>query len=122
MIVDMVRNDIGRIAVTGTVDVPHLFTVEQYPSVWQMTSTVRARTRESLVRIFQALFPPASITGVPKRRAMEIISEVEGSPRRVYTGAIGFMAPRRRSVQRDHPHAAHEPDEPSRGIRGRWRG
>lgn len=97
MIVDMVRNDLGRIAVTGTVHVPHLFTVEKYPSVWQMTSTVRARTREPLVRIFQALFPPASITGVPKRRAMEIISEVESTPRRVYTGAIGFVAPRRRA-------------------------
>src|SRR3982074_1638633 len=72
-VVGLVRNDLGRIAETGTVHVPQLFTIERYPTVWQMTSTVRARTRESLERIFQALFPPASITGVPKRRAMEII-------------------------------------------------
>jgi para-aminobenzoate synthetase/4-amino-4-deoxychorismate lyase len=97
MIVDMVRNDLGRVAMTGSVHVPQLFTVEKYPTVWQMTSTVRARTGEPLDRIFQALFPPASITGVPKRRAMEIISEIETTPRRVYTGAIGFAAPGRRA-------------------------
>ncbi len=97
MILDMVRNDLGRVAMTGTVHVPEVFTVEKYPTVWQMTSTVRAKTREPLERIFQALFPPASITGVPKRRAMEIISEIETTPRRVYTGAIGFVAPGRRA-------------------------
>jgi para-aminobenzoate synthetase / 4-amino-4-deoxychorismate lyase len=97
MIVDMMRNDMSRIAVIGTVHVPHLFSIEKYPTVWQMTSTVWARTREPLMRIFQALFPPASVTGVPKRRATEIISEVETSPRRVYTGAIGYVAPGRRA-------------------------
>ena len=97
MIVDMVRNDLGRIAEAGSVQVPSLFQVQQFPSVWQMTSTVRAQTRASLVQILQATFPPASITGAPKRRAMEIIAELESSPRQVYTGAIGFVAPGRRA-------------------------
>ncbi len=97
MIVDMVRNDLGRVAATGTVHVPQLFTVERYPTVWQMTSTVSAQTTQPLDRIFQALFPPASITGVPKRRAMEVIAEAETTPRRVYTGAIGYAAPGRRA-------------------------
>ncbi len=97
MIVDMVRNDLGRIADTGSVRVPALFSVERYPSVWQMTSTVEADTGASLTRIFQACFPPASITGAPKRRTMEIIAALESSPRRVYTGAAGFLAPGRRA-------------------------
>ena len=93
MIADMVRNDLGRIAVCGTVHVPARFTVEKYPTVWQMTSTVCAETHASLEEILRALFPSASITGAPKRRAMEIIAELESSPRRLYTGAIGFAAP-----------------------------
>jgi para-aminobenzoate synthetase / 4-amino-4-deoxychorismate lyase len=97
MIVDMVRNDLGRIARIGSVSVPALFAVEQYPTVWQMVSTVQAQTDASLARIFQALFPPASITGAPKRRTMEIIVDLESSPRRIYTGAIGFVAPGRRA-------------------------
>ena len=97
MIVDMVRNDLGRVAAIGTVHVPELFSVERYPTVWQMTSTVRAQTREPLHRIFQGLFPPASVVGVPRRRAMEIIAELETTPRRVYTGAIGYVAPGRRA-------------------------
>jgi para-aminobenzoate synthetase/4-amino-4-deoxychorismate lyase len=97
MIVDMVRNDLGRVARTGSVAVPALFTVERYPTVWQMTSTVRARTQAPLEGIFGGLFPPASIVGVPKRRAMEIISELEDGPRRAYTGAIGYAAPGRRA-------------------------
>jgi len=97
MIVDMVRNDLGRVALPNSVDVPRLFDVEKYPSVWQMTSTVRARTREPLARILAATFPPASITGAPKRRTMEIIAQLESSPRRIYTGTIGFVAPNRRA-------------------------
>ncbi len=97
MIVDMMRNDLGRVAETGSVHVPALFDVERYPTVWQMTSTVSARTRATLDRILQATFPPASITGAPKRRAMEIIAELETSPRHVYTGTIGFIAPGRRA-------------------------
>lgn len=97
MIVDMVRNDLGRIARPGTVAVPRLFEVERYPTVWQMTSTVTAETTASLVDIFRALFPPASITGAPKRRTMQIIDELESTPRRIYTGAIGWIAPRRQA-------------------------
>jgi len=97
MIVDMVRHELGRIAHWGSVQVASLFDVEKYPSVWQMTSTVRAQTHEPLDRILQAMFPPASVTGAPKRRTMEIIAELESSPRRIYTGTIGFAAPGRRA-------------------------
>jgi para-aminobenzoate synthetase/4-amino-4-deoxychorismate lyase len=97
MIVDMVRNDIGKIADIGSVCVPSLFAVERHPTVWQMTSTVAAKTSASLDQIFGSLFPPASVTGAPKARATEIIAELESSPRRIYTGAIGFAEPGRRS-------------------------
>ena len=97
MIVDMVRNDLGRVARPGSVQVPDLFTIEKYPAVWQMTSTVRARTSEPLGRMLQATFPPASITGAPKRRTMEIIASLETTPRRIYTGTIGYLAPGRRA-------------------------
>ena len=93
MIVDMVRNDSGRIADAGTVTVPRLYDVEQYPTVWQMTSTVECRTAAGLSEALRALFPPASITGAPKVRTMQIISELETTPRRIYTGSIGFIAP-----------------------------
>lgn len=95
MIVDMVRNDMGRIARIGSVRVPHLFQVEKYPTVWQMTSTVQAETNASFFEILQALFPAASITGAPKIRTMQIIAALESSPRRVYTGAFGCLAPGR---------------------------
>ena len=97
MIVDMVRNDLGRIALTGSVQASSLFSVEKYPTVWQMTSTVRARTQAPLDQILTALFPAASVTGAPKRRTMEIIAELETAPRRIYTGAIGFVFPERRA-------------------------
>ena len=95
MIVDLLRNDIGRIAVTGSVKVPALFQVTRYSSVLQMTSTVQARLRgdANLADIFQALYPCGSITGAPKRRTMEIIAELEGAPRGIYTGAIGWFDP-----------------------------
>ncbi len=96
MIVDMVRNDLGQIADIGSVTVPVLFETEKYPTVWQMTSTVTAKTDAGLSEIITALFPPASITGAPKKRTMEIISEIEPSPRRIYTGAIGYIAPKRK--------------------------
>jgi para-aminobenzoate synthetase / 4-amino-4-deoxychorismate lyase len=95
MIVDMVRNDIGRIAETGSVKVSDLLVVEKYPTVWQMVSTVTGKTDASLSEILGALFPPASITGAPKARTMEIIRELETSPRKVYTGGIGFVTPDR---------------------------
>jgi para-aminobenzoate synthetase/4-amino-4-deoxychorismate lyase len=96
MIVDLVRNDLGRIAQTGSVSVEELFSVERYPTLWQMTSTVSAELRRevSFHDIFRALFPCGSITGAPKVRAMQLIAELEGAPRGVYTGAIGFFSPR----------------------------
>ena len=97
MIVDMVRNDMGRVAEAGSVSTPRLFTLEKYPTLWQMTSTVRARTHASVAEIVAALFPAASITGAPKNSAMRIVAEVESSPRRAYTGTIGFIAPGRRA-------------------------
>jgi para-aminobenzoate synthetase/4-amino-4-deoxychorismate lyase len=95
MIVDMVRNDIGRVACAGTVRVVHPFRIEKYPTLWQMTSTVTGLTGEGLPAIFRALFPAASITGAPKCSTMGIITRLETSPRRLYTGAIGFIAPDR---------------------------
>jgi len=96
MIVDMVRNDLTKIAVPGTVEVPTMFEIEKYDTVWQMTSTVRAETSALLSRIFQAIFPPASCTGAPKVRTTQIIAELETTPRRIYTGSMGFMLPGRR--------------------------
>ncbi|MFQ6018939.1 MAG: aminodeoxychorismate synthase component I [Kiloniellaceae bacterium] len=97
MIVDLLRNDLGRVARTGTVEAPELFTVETYPTVHQMTSSVTARLRPGVgvADLIRALFPCGSITGAPKVRAMEIIRELETAPRGVYTGAIGMVAPNR---------------------------
>lgn len=91
MIVDMIRNDMGRIAEVGTVRVPRLFTIERYPTVLQMTSDVTAETDASDEEVMAALFPCASITGTPKVSAMSIIAEIERSPRGVYTGTIGTV-------------------------------
>jgi para-aminobenzoate synthetase/4-amino-4-deoxychorismate lyase len=93
MIVDMIRNDLGRIAEVGSVEVPELFAIERYPNVWQMTSLVTARTSASLAEIFAALHPSASVTGAPKRRTMEILRELEDAPRGIYTGAVGHVWP-----------------------------
>ncbi len=97
MIVDMIRNDLGRIAELGSIRVHELFQVERYPTLWQMTSTVTARTRATLTEIFSALFPCASITGAPKVSTMQIISELESTPRGIYTGSIGYLAPGRKA-------------------------
>jgi para-aminobenzoate synthetase / 4-amino-4-deoxychorismate lyase len=97
MIVDMIRNDLGRIAEIGTVQVPELFTIEKYPTLFQMTSTVQAKTNASLDEIFSALFPCASITGAPKVSTMNIIAELETTPRRIYTGSIGYISPNRKA-------------------------
>ncbi|MBM4427144.1 MAG: aminodeoxychorismate synthase component I, partial [Chloroflexi bacterium] len=97
MIVDMIRNDIGRIAEIGSVHVPELFTIEKYPTLFQMTSTVRAKTKASVTEIFSALFPCASITGAPKISTMNIIAELETNPRRIYCGSIGYIAPNRKA-------------------------
>ncbi len=93
MIVDMIRNDLGRIADFGSVRVPVMFEVERHPTLWQMTSTVTARCSRPLTEIMTALFPCASITGAPKVRTSGIIAELESAPRRIYTGSIGFIAP-----------------------------
>jgi len=95
MIVDLLRNDAGRIAQTGSVRVERMFEVERYPTVHQMTSTIRARTRPDvgLTDVFRALFPCGSIIGAPKVRTSQIIARMEGGPRGVYTGAIGFVSP-----------------------------
>lgn len=95
MIVDMVRNDSGRIAEIGTVRVDSLFDTERLDTCWQMTSTVKARTQATLPEIFSALFPSASVTGAPKVRTMQIIRELEASSRGVYCGAIGTVGPGR---------------------------
>jgi para-aminobenzoate synthetase/4-amino-4-deoxychorismate lyase len=116
MIVDMIRNDIGRIAEAGSVETVSRFDVEKYPTVWQLTSTIQGKLsqsregaknekvlfgklgdsaplRENFTDVMLALFPCASITGAPKAKTMEIIRSLEKSPRGVYTGAIGFIAP-----------------------------
>jgi para-aminobenzoate synthetase/4-amino-4-deoxychorismate lyase len=95
MIVDLLRNDLGRVAQTGSVTVPKLFEVTRFGAVLQMTSTVQAQLREDvgLAEIFSALYPCGSITGAPKRRTMEIIDELEPDPRGIYTGAIGWFDP-----------------------------
>ena len=95
MVVDLLRNDLGRIAVPGSVAVPSLWQLEQHPALWQLTSTVTATAREGvgLAEIFGALFPCASVTGAPKVSAMSVIADIEASPRGVYCGAVGFLAP-----------------------------
>ncbi|GAB4164657.1 MAG: aminodeoxychorismate synthase component I [Candidatus Promineifilaceae bacterium] len=97
MIVDMIRNDMGRVARTGSVSVSQLFTVERYPTILQMTSTVAAATNASVTDILAHMFPCASITGAPKVRTMELIRELEPQPRGVYTGSIGYIAPERQA-------------------------
>ncbi len=95
MIVDLLRNDLGRIAEVGSVEVPALFRTERYETVWQLTSDVTARPRPDvgLVDVLTALFPSGSVTGAPKHRTMQIIRALEGGPRGVYCGALGVVAP-----------------------------
>jgi len=93
MITDMLRNDMGKISDTGSVKVLSEFDIEKYPTVWQMTSSIESQASASITGIFEALFPCASVTGAPKVSSMKIISEIEGQPREIYTGAIGYIAP-----------------------------
>lgn len=95
MIVDLARNDVGRIAEVGSVTVPSLFAIERYPSIFQMVSTVEGRVRAdaSLPDVFAALFPAGSITGTPKTSSMRLIAEIERAPRALYCGTIGFIEP-----------------------------
>ena len=100
MIVDLLRNDMNRISKIGSEDVKSLCQVEQYSTVWQMTSTIETQllTNRSLCDVFQALFPCGSITGAPKIATMEIIKKVEKQPRGVYCGAIGILVPQGPSI------------------------
>jgi para-aminobenzoate synthetase / 4-amino-4-deoxychorismate lyase len=95
MIVDLLRNDLGRVAETGSVQVPAMWHLERFPTIWQMTSTVTARLRRQvgLPELFEALFPCGSITGAPKVSTMRIIRRQESTPRGAYTGCIGYIAP-----------------------------
>lgn len=96
MIVDMTRNDLGRVAAVGSVRVRSLFGVETYPTVHQQVSTIEAQSDAGFVELLTALFPCASITGAPKASTMKILRRLEATPRGVYTGAIGYLAPDRR--------------------------
>ncbi|MCH1672746.1 aminodeoxychorismate synthase component I [Enterococcus faecalis] len=94
MIVDLIRNDLGKISIPGSIKVADLFKVEKYPTVWQMTSTINAELmKKDLVSVFKALFPSGSITGAPKINAMKIIKKIEKGPRNIYCGTIGFLKP-----------------------------
>ncbi|MCF8474179.1 MAG: aminodeoxychorismate synthase component I [Emcibacter sp.] len=95
MIVDLLRNDLAKISSRGTVKLKSLYDIEKYQTLFQMTSTIESEVQDrfDLVAVVKALFPCGSVTGAPKIRAMEIIAELEQSPRGIYTGAIGYMAP-----------------------------
>ncbi|HEY9981114.1 TPA: chorismate-binding protein [Neisseria meningitidis] len=95
MIVDLLRNDLGKIAQTGKVCVPEPFKVSRFGSVWQMTSTIRAQAlpHTSFADILRAAFPCGSITGAPKKMSMQIIESLEAEPRGLYTGSIGYLKP-----------------------------
>ncbi len=93
MIVDMVRNDLGRVATPGSVHCSRLFDIEHHPTVLQMTSTIEGSSDRPTTEVLAALFPSASITGAPKVRTMELLHDLEVGPRGVYTGSIGWIAP-----------------------------
>lgn len=95
MIVDLLRNDLGRISLPGTVKVTSLFELERYDTLWQMTSTIESTLRPNtgLVEVLSNLFPCGSITGAPKISTMEIIQELEAFPRDLFTGTIGLIRP-----------------------------
>ena len=99
MIVDLLRNDLGMVCKAGSVRVPDLFKIERYETLFQMISKIEGQLRQpsDISGIFKALFPCGSITGAPKIRTMEIISELERSPRGIYTGAIGYISPHGRA-------------------------
>jgi para-aminobenzoate synthetase / 4-amino-4-deoxychorismate lyase len=119
MIVDLLRNDLGRVAFTGSVRVPELFAVEPVGDVLQMSSVVEADCDEEngFPEILSALFPCGSITGAPKRRTMELIQELEPEPRGIYTGAIGWIAMGKdeMAIRRDGEAASGMPTLPEEG-------
>ncbi len=95
MIVDLLRNDLGRISEVGTVKPIKIFEVEKYETLFQMTSSVKSNLKKdiTLIQFFRSLFPSGSVTGAPKIRTMQIIEKLEREPRKVYTGSIGFISP-----------------------------
>jgi para-aminobenzoate synthetase/4-amino-4-deoxychorismate lyase len=95
MIVDLVRNDLSRVCVPGSVTAPGLLGAEPHPGVWHLVSTVSGTLRDDATDgdLIRAAFPPGSVTGAPKVRALEVIDELEAAPREVYTGAIGYRSP-----------------------------
>jgi para-aminobenzoate synthetase/4-amino-4-deoxychorismate lyase len=101
IVVDLLRNDLSRLARTGGVRVQELLTAERYETVWQLTSEIHADVRPDvgLLGVFEALFPCGSITGAPKAETMRLIRDVEAVPRGVYCGAIGFVAPPEAAVR-----------------------
>jgi para-aminobenzoate synthetase len=94
MIADLLRNDVGMVCAPGTVEVPSLMAVESYENVHQLVTTVRGRLRDDVTTLaaLRALFPAGSMTGAPKLRTMEVIAEVETTPRSAYSGAFGWIA------------------------------
>jgi para-aminobenzoate synthetase / 4-amino-4-deoxychorismate lyase len=98
MIVDLLRNDMGRVSETGSVTLEKLFNVERYPTIWQMTSTIASKTDATLFELFAALFPCGSVTGAPKVETMKIIHELEPLPRGIYCGAVGWITPERKAA------------------------
>jgi len=100
MIVDLLRNDLGRVSVEGSVNVPSLFDVEPYETLYQMTSTVKSELKPdmSLKKLISCIFPSGSVTGAPKISSMQIIRELENSPRGVYTGSVGFIGPHMKNM------------------------
>ena len=99
MIVDLLRNDLGKIAIPGTVKVPQLFHVQQHGEVFQMTSTVEATAQKNinLMELLKSIFPCGSVTGTPKKRTMEIIQSLESEPRGLYCGSIAWFDPPQKS-------------------------
>ncbi len=93
MITDMVRNDLGRIAIPGSVRVTELFKIKKYRTLYQMFSTVEAETEEGFTEIIKNTFPPASVTGAPKKKAVELIDKFEDHPRGYYCGCGGILYP-----------------------------
>lgn len=98
MIVDLLRNDLGKISEFGKVNVNNLFTIEPYKTVWQMTSEIRCETKAGLAEIFRALFPSGSVTGAPKIYAMNLINRLESYPRGVYCGCVGVIFPDMKAI------------------------